>query len=279
LTWNFGKPWIVEGTPAISLFDSPQLKSYCESELRCVEACEDVEKHLNLNPLERDEILKSFPVGPLPDTPIAKKFYRDFETKALACAELIDPHKHADSIAGWIAGGGLRRKIDPSVFQSASTLKDLLINLSQRDLETWITAQNNAVFSLFKRADAARLGIYTQEQEADEIGIELAARVGVDPKAAQTAFLKGLEAKEKLMGTRSQVPGELDYEQCASALEDGFTQFIPIGDYGDIHHSTCFRVYNVFREVRAHEKELKGLPAPGGIKPDPITWNALRQRR
>jgi hypothetical protein len=224
--------------------------------------------------------LQGFPSVALPSTQTSQKFYQDYEKMALSCAEAINPKKHESDISSWLGSGGLKRSIDPSFITNTASLKDVLLNLSKKTLDTWIKAQNEEVFALFKRADEARLGLYTDEQEADEVGIEISSRVGIKPEATQSGFLKGLEIVEKLRGERSAIPGELDFAQCTAALKEGFKQFVPIGDYADIHHSTCYRVYNAFREVKTHDAALKALPVFSGIKPDPTQWkNILNQSK
>lgn len=257
------------------LFSSSDVARFCDQD-KCVSTCRALEKHLDLDDMKRDEILQGFPLVALPSTQTSQKFYQDYENLALSCAEAIDAKKHEFEISSWFGSGGLKRSIEPSFFTNASSLKDVLLNLSKKTLDTWIKAQNEEVFALFRRADEARLGIYTDEQEADEVGLELSSRVGIKPEALQTGFLKGLEIGEKMRGERSAIPGELDFAQCKAALKEGFKQFVPIGDYADIHHSACYRVYNAFREAKAHAAALKALPVFSGIKPDPTQWKNIQ---
>jgi hypothetical protein len=257
------------------LFSSSDVARFCDQD-KCVSTCRALEKHLDLDPMKSDELLQGFPSVPLPSTQTSQKFYQDYENMALSCAEAINAKKHESEISRWLGFSGLKRSIEPSFFTNTASLKDVLLNLSKKTLDTWITSQNDEVFELFKRANEARLGLYTDEQEADEIGLELSSRVGIKPEAVQSGFLKGLEISEKMRGERSPIPGVLDFAQCSAAWKEGFKQFVPIGDYSDIHHSSCYRVYNAVREVKAHAEALKALPVFSGIKPDPTQWKNIQ---
>ncbi len=49
-----------------------------------------------------------------------------------------------------------------------------------------------------------------------------------------------------------------DYKRCQAAYangwktEDELPLFVPVGDYLDEHHSTCYRAFNLYRETEAH---------------------------
>src|SRR5262249_14891384 len=42
---------------------------------------------------------------------------------------------------------------------------------------------------------------------------------------------------------------------------DGSADFVPLGDFVEPHHSSCYRVYNIDREVAAHHYTLGGAGA------------------
>lgn len=123
---------------------------------------------------------------------------------------------------------------------------------------------------------------YTLEQEADEIAAELISSVGIEPLHA-TSHLWGLfkYVNEK----RASVTG-VDYATCQNLAKNNFglgtgsVRTVALGDWSDIHHDLCYRIYNVSRDVHAHNYKadakkrpqfsitwsdvVKSLPAPKG---------------
>ena len=110
---------------------------------------------------------------------------------------------------------------------------------------------------------AQRLGFYTVEQEADEVSIEKTAEVGVDPKDYPIDYLAIHQAfyaeRAQMRGELEMVRGALPSETCAKFLKAGFKtergnfQYIPVADYVDVHHASCFRAFNAYREVEQHK--------------------------
>jgi hypothetical protein len=41
---------------------------------------------------------------------------------------------------------------------------------------------------------------------------------------------------------------------------NGDSALVPIGDYSEVHHSTCFRMWNMEREIAAHGLTKSNLP-------------------
>jgi hypothetical protein len=168
---------------------------------------------------------------------------------------------------------------------------EMLLSLS--GIMNAVVAESNRAIG---RAAELRLGYYTVEQEADETALELLAAVGLDPKNYPIDFMAINELYEKLesrrmRGEQMTVRGRVSSETCAKFLKNGFKtesgqyQYIPVADYIDIHHTSCFRAFNAFRDVAAHKysgnfaplndaeyqafrKELSnlGLVSPAGIE-------------
>ena len=53
-----------------------------------------------------------------------------------------------------------------------------------------------AAVELIDRANTARLGIYTDEQEADELAMEFMARLGLNPKSSIDVFVSRIVFKK-----------------------------------------------------------------------------------
>jgi hypothetical protein len=119
------------------------------------------------------------------------------------------------------------------------------------------------------------LGFYTIEQEADDFSLEVLAAANIDPQAAIRAQLDLGASFEASDGVN---PGELTIAQCrqleAAGWKDasGAAAQIPLGTVADIHHSFCFRAWNLTRELAAHKYAFdpsKHPMPPGGA------WKAL----
>jgi hypothetical protein len=55
--------------------------------------------------------------------------------------------------------------------------------------------------------------------------------------------------------------------------QNGEYYFVPVGDYSEVHHSVCYRMFNLDREIKAHRHEAAdvNLPAMGGAQ-----WKRLQ---
>jgi hypothetical protein len=110
-----------------------------------------------------------------------------------------------------------------------------------------------------------QLGFYTIEQEADELGLELLAQVGIPASAAVDMMLTTATLIDP-----AQEPGGIPAAECKALREAGWKDeggtavTVPVGNPADAHHNTCFRVYNMTREIDAHRYALGERPTPPG---------------
>ena len=137
---------------------------------------------------------------------------------------------------------------------------DALLKILSKEL---IAIEEDLQNSL-KEAITLPLGQYTDEQEADELSVEWLAKIGIDPKAAVEAYLFVAEYIETIR-QQTQTTESLflfptvNAKQCRSFYENKWLDenakyiYVSIGDYVDPHHSDCFRVFNVDREIVAHK--------------------------
>jgi hypothetical protein len=124
-----------------------------------------------------------------------------------------------------------------------------------------------------EEARAARIGYYSIEQEADEHGAEFLVRGGVNPSVAVKSTLA--------RGWTNDV-GVPGFKLCHQMARTGWknpdgswqvlTPFDFDGDFGS-HHDTCYRAYNLAREIEAHPDyaSKKYLPL------SPEKWGELRK--
>ena len=123
-----------------------------------------------------------------------------------------------------------------------------------------------------------RLGFYTSEQEADDLALELLAKTGLPPTIAADAMASLHKVVDEMGGGMDT--GEIKWEQCAVLRDRGFKDesgalvSVPVGDLTSAHHSFCFRVFNMVRELAAHRYTVaEGRPRPPGE-----SWFKLVQR-
>ena len=118
------------------------------------------------------------------------------------------------------------------------------------------------------------LGFYTNEQEADEIALELMAKVGVPGGVMIDKLLVVQKANDGFTDT-----GVLKWAECAALRERGWRDeagkpvSVPIGNLSDPHHSLCFRAFNVSRELNAHHYATAVRPTPPGDE-----WSTIMTR-
>ena len=105
----------------------------------------------------------------------------------------------------------------------------------------------------YSNAWSKGLGWYTAEQEADDFSAEILNYIGANTKVAGQVYLNFLRKEEN-----NQIDGSFGSVACKKLLENDLKDennndfFLPVGDLVDTHHSNCFRLYNVMREIEAH---------------------------
>ena len=128
----------------------------------------------------------------------------------------------------------------------------------------------------FEKGATLGLGFYSSEEEADEVGLEVAARSGVNGDQASGLWIQFMSAKK----TEGFQPGirETSYENCdemrRNGWESGAKQANPvllIDSLANIHHGMCYRLFNTEREWRAHQMN-KLSPNTGALIFDEDAW-------
>lgn len=114
-----------------------------------------------------------------------------------------------------------------------------------------------------------RLGFYTTEQEADELGMENLMNIGFPPTLIQDKQLHAMQGA----GAASD-----EYAKCiamrAADWKDaqGNPLDVDVGSLADEHHDNCFRVFNADREMAIHHYVVT---APKPVPPGPSWEEAL----
>lgn len=141
------------------------------------------------------------------------------------------------------------------------------------EAKSQIAANIRDAGTVLAQAYVSRLGQYTAEQEADDISAEVLSNLGIGGNAAVDAYMSFVDAKPSLFGF---VIGKARCEQLrANGWVDPTGEFkipvIPVGNYSEDHHSSCYRVFNASRELTAH-----GYSAEGSIVFDGAVWHGIQ---
>lgn len=136
---------------------------------------------------------------------------------------------------------------------SGGAVSDVLLGISKTFKDDLDLAKD-----IITEARENRLGQYTTEQEADEEAVEWLTDIGTDPSAAVRSFLTLAD------GTPDRMDGGLlGGRTCAKLAandwkdQNGDDIFVPVGDYSEVHHSSCYRAFNAAREIEAHGYKVK----------------------
>lgn len=221
----------------------------------------------------------------MPDGPISaeqKSLYLKLESLFKPCAALVrfDGGRNAelrqyleDALGGFIdasfhfQGPGQEPPMDGRIPADAKDLLQVARIFSER-VEGAYRLWND----LNARVASERLGFYTNEQEADDLATEWLADIGVSPGFWKDTWLHYLEKTSASSSPIDQFSAARCRELAARDFQEGGKEvFVPVGLWNDTHHSHCYRVFNITREVRAHATRVRDveLPAlPGGSWPE-----------
>jgi hypothetical protein len=251
------------------------VRNLCRSGRSCPSTCRETNDLMAS--AEFDTGVGFFPFSDAKKVDVA--VYSKFEESVLACFADVklsaDPKALTPSSIGWDAVSSLVQapswptwlgrvpvKVQRAVLKvnalnaqrlaknppKASTLDAAFLAASK----TLNDIDHDAV-SVLKRAQEEGLGQYTIEQEADEFSAEWVAKSGIDPRGTVEAMRSLGRGSDTSM--RGFILGEEDCEALWknewSKGQSGF-YFVPVGDYSEIHHSTCYRMFNLERELDAH---------------------------
>lgn len=203
--------------------------------------------------------------------------YVAFENAFASCASklsLDDPGRR-DQLSEILRSTRVYKSFSPS----AATVDDALADLTAQLDET-----DRGEASLVAQMATGKFGWYTDKQEADEIGLELATRAGLKPSEVIEAQLRTYEQLDEAYARAGiDRADEVTAAQCKEWLAAGFTKkgadgkktpiIVPIGSLSDPHHEGCYRVYNLWRESKRHAYEV--APALPELSPP---WKEIQAK-
>jgi|GEM_PF-4323987 hypothetical protein len=115
-------------------------------------------------------------------------------------------------------------------------------------------------------------GTYTEEQEADEIAVELLYAMGISHEPFVQQMLSRLRAGKDSRGAQSK--GAWSASTCEEARLADWTTQPPVAMGNDqLHHSLCYRIFNLDREFKAHRYTLANKPSDAPQE----EWESVKQ--
>ncbi len=208
-------------------------------------------------------------------TPDVRAAYLAFEAKLAECAprQALTPDSPFDPGRLALLAEGALARLPTNAGESLEAFLERAVALARE-----ADARHDELHGLL--ADN-RIGLYTHEQEADDLALEIMARLGVPPEDAIRSWIAYARASEAHIdamlgsGTAKQAAeahGTFDAETCARLADEGFVivdsagrrrpVFVSLGDLGDAHHADCYRIYNLRREAHVHRYVTAAPPAP-----------------
>lgn len=209
---------------------------------------------------------------PLPDEPLStsvETLMNETETRLLACVNEVKFTPQLKLKLAQVIPFSLRNKVETSNIE-APTLGNYLEQFSALADEAAVKAQGT-----LDQAEKQHLGYYTYEQEADEMALEILSYVHVPFKSMAEAYFELFAAVQ-----RDPVLGETPYNVCRYLFDHEWTAkngtpvTVPIGAWYDVHHSMCYRIYNLDQEFDAHGYKVDRPLAENLVSGD---WHLVKQ--
>ncbi len=257
----------------------------CRLDNECSKSCSELSDEIKSDEFKQATLL--FPLRELNADGL--KAYAKFETLATQCLSDIPLKSDADaqgdditwseflnrfgnpSWPGWIDNDfEVRRALSRWLHDLAKRLPEKAPKGAKdvaslfKSVSTYLWEEETDALKAIQKAYDDRLGFYTNEQEADELGAEWLADIGLNPKAAVETYLRIGKWAEGEGSKPSASLLETPADECQTLYENnwkdsaGKFKFVAIGDFADPHHHTCYRAFNVDREIRAHKFKASG---------------------
>jgi hypothetical protein len=229
--------------------------------------------------------LQPFPFGEVPSDQLS--VYKEFETAAKKCFDLHTTEDTSTTFGTVTVAEDITKRVEGN-FESFS---DLLLPLPHNKsvTEVFHYLSDKIPEALAKRDDLKktfwqdlaqkRLGWYTAEQEADQLSVEFLYELGLNPSDALVQMIKFASLLKSLQHDEGN--GALPLDECMKIANAGWKDdagnpvLVPMAAIFDSHHSVCFRMQEIVREIGAHN--FTGQKPFLGPQVDQGQWPALAQ--
>ncbi len=194
--------------------------------------------------------------------------YLAFEGKLLDCAGRTGIDGQAETLV--TAARTALGAIDESSLKLRGSLGDFLTSV-----DALARSRDEEETALRARLVKNHIGWYTKEQEADDLAIDLATKAGLTVPEVLDGWLEAMRAFDRIYPSFGPSTDVIPVERCATLYQAGFMEkkadgteaeaYVPIGRFSDPHHSDCYRLFNLYREAKAHG--YVSAPAPAPLQP------------
>lgn len=237
----------------------------CSEPARCNSVCADTVAWLDQKNVRKD--LDAFPYRNLSADEATT--YLAFESRATACLSKVKLSEVGNETGESIPASAVKdalsldHELYTRVFIKLKPEGSVLASL--RQAKDTLATYLKTLYGPLKDAHDLRLGYYTVEQEADELSLEWMDEMGFlsgHAISTELAYAALREQKDLAKGL-GFFPFYVPRSRCEELLKNewrdelGKPQFVPIVDYTDPHHSSCFRAFNLSREALAHRNSYK----------------------
>jgi MYXO-CTERM domain-containing protein len=214
--------------------------------------------------------------GPGGLTPAMTDGYLAFERELVKCAPNLSVDFAAESAtlmdaavvvialdaAGFDTTDGIPGRTSLEAILTATKAKSGLMDTDEAEMR--------------EKLRAGKIGLYTTEQEADDISLDIATKLGITAGEMLGGWIKFMRAVEetgvKFGETES---GDLGSVKCKALLDANFTEPGPdgkpvpaamtLGSLESRHHGECYRAYNLWRENNGHKYQVtEAFTPPAG---------------
>lgn len=224
--------------------------------------------------------------GSVPDESVRSSFVA-FEDALAACGDALKVASYPDESE--LDLGGLLIAADYRALGSPRIPDHTTLTVALGILEKAASDIDKKASNFLADVQTNRVGLYTTEQEADEMALDVATKAGIAPDAVIGGWLDFMRAGDAsgkaAMGAAYDAylkqTGDLTESSCRALLTNDFSDVdasgnrtphvMVIGQLDEPHHASCYRLYNLWREQRAHQ--YVAGPAPEALSP---AWSEIR---
>lgn len=232
----------------------PKVTEYCSTS-ECSNVCAEA-RDLVRSPTYKSAV-GSFPLQPMPESGLSH--FAGFQEKMISCSSQIAIVDNATAkgfpatkVADFLNDRWQSFDV-PNPLPRLATLAEVITFANGL-----VDKRDEEMQAVFKQASQTGLGLYTIEQEADDLMLELTSAFGIANEAAVAAMFVFGEHDER--DGKHAGSFDLSMAQCRDLRRLGWKSngqpaYVPLGELGDPHHGTCYRIYNIDREIAAHRYE------------------------
>lgn len=215
-------------------------------------------------------------------TPADETGYLAFERELSACAPRLRVAYDVPA-PDLLDRGRFELALASTGFARSAPLSGATLDAMLTELGAQATVMDVEEKDMLDKLREGKIGLYTTEQEADDIALDLSTKLGISSGEFLGAWIKFMRATEAVYGPsiwNDKETGEASPDRCEALIRANFTEPGPdgtpvpvrmtLGSLESNHHGECYRAYNLWRENNAHKYVTQGtfLPPVGPSWPE-----------